>query len=168
MKQHLPNKTYLLALILLTMPFAHAQTTPEPPEKDLYTTIANLDSSLFATAYTCNTAKNMEFFTEDLEFYHDKMGLIESRKTFLDRSEKKFCGPQNGFKLRRALVTGSMKVYPLNDYGAIQTGEHQFYQTSNGEKEKLVEVGKFTHIWQKKDGAWRISRVISYDHREIK
>lgn len=136
---------------------------------ELYLKIAYLDSCVFATAYTCNSALNQKYFTENLEFYHDKAGLLyNSRQAFLKSNENKFCGEQNGFKLRRELVSGSMTVYPLSDYGAVQTGVHRFYQTSNGEKEKLVEIGKFTMIWVFKNNEWQISRVISYDHKELK
>jgi hypothetical protein len=29
-------------------------------------------------------------------------------------------------------------------------------------------VGKFLNIWRYKDGQWQMTRVISYDHREVK
>ena len=167
------NNTKFLIIIIFILIYFDSSVNCQPnlplKEIDLYNKIAYLDSSLFATAYTCNTLKNSTFFTEDLEFYHDKSGLLaDSRKAFLESMEKRFCGEQNGFKLRRELVPGTMKVYPLKDYGAVQTGEHRFYQTSKGQKEKLVETGKFTQIWISNDNMWKISRVISYDHQEIK
>ena len=30
---------------------------------------------------------------------------------------------------------------------------------------QTVGVGKFIHLWRYKDGAWKVTRVISYDHR---
>lgn len=69
------------------------------------------------------------------------------------------------YRVRRELVAGSLEVYPINNYGAVEIGVHRFYETGKGQKEKLVGIAKFVHIWQKKDGEWKISRVISYDHK---
>ena len=132
----------------------------------LYTKLAELDSILFANVYTCNPDKNVTFFTEDLEFYHDKGGLTRSRKIFMEGLEKNFCGEQNQ-KLRRELVKGSLKVCPINNYGAIQTGEHRFYVTEKGQPERLTGIARFAHIWKLENGEWRISRVLSYDHKEV-
>jgi len=30
-----------------------------------------------------------------------------------------------------------------------------------------VGEAKFIHLWQKKGGAWKITRVISYDHHAL-
>jgi hypothetical protein len=46
-----------------------------------------------------------------------------------------------------------------------QVGVHSFYEldAQNG-KCGPVGVAKLIHLWQFKDGAWKITRVISYDH----
>lgn len=71
------------------------------------------------------------------------------------------CGETSN-RVRRELVKGSLEVHPINNYGAVQTGEHRFYLTQKGQKEKLDGVGKFVVLWRKEGGEWRISRVISY------
>ena len=128
----------------------------------LYSELATLDSVVFANVYTCNSAKNQTFFTDDIEFYHDKGGLTKSKKTLVDELRNNFCG-EGKTKLRRELVKGSMQVYPISNYGAVQLGDHRFYVTQNG-KEVLSGVAKFIHIWKYENGEWRISRVFSYDH----
>src|SRR5262249_35485094 len=71
---------------------------------------------------------------------------------------------------RRELIKGSMQVYPINNYGAVQLGDHRFYVTENARladgqgKEVLSGVAKFIHVWKYENGEWRISRVFSYDH----
>jgi hypothetical protein len=70
-------------------------------------------------------------------------------------------------RVKRELVAGSVSVYPLNNYGAIQMGEHRFYVVSNG-KENLAEVAKFVHLWKKENGAWKLARVLSFDHKPAK
>src|SRR6476646_8913867 len=156
-----------LLFILITIIFllfricVNAQTLSNTT-KDLYTEVAQMDSLVFANVYTCNSEKNETFFTDDIEFYHDKGGLTKSKKTLVDELRNNFCG-EGKTKLRRELVKGSMQVYPISNYGAVQLGDHRFYVTENGQ-EVLSGVAKFIHVWKYENGEWRISRVFSYDH----
>ena len=151
----------LTIIFLLFRIYVNAQTSAHT-NRDLYTELVYRDSVVFANVYTCNTAKNETFFTDDIEFYHDKGGVTKSRKTLVEQLRNNFCG-EGKTKLRRELVNGSMKVYPINKYGAVQLGEHRFYITENG-KEALSGVAKFIHVWKYERGEWRISRVFSYNH----
>lgn len=100
------------------------------------------------------------FFTEDLEFYHDAGGLTnyDQNVKFIMRR----CGGET--KVRRELVRGSLEVFPIKDFSAIQTGSHRFYYTEKGQEETLDGTFKFVHIMKNVNGTWKISRVISYDH----
>jgi hypothetical protein len=49
-------------------------------------------------------------------------------------------------------------------YGAVISGEHLFYNTTKGGPEALAGRARFTHMLLLKDGAWKMSRVLSYDH----
>ncbi len=69
-------------------------------------------------------------------------------------------------KLRRELVSGSLEVYPIKDFGAVEIGIHRFYSTEKGQKEQLSSEAKFIHLWHKMDGKWKISRIISFGHQE--
>lgn len=164
MLTNLSRAAILVLIVLSSLQSIKAQPahTPATP-KELYDKLAQLDSALFAIVYTCHPDQAANFFTEDLEFYHDKGGVTISRKTFLENLQRNFCGPAAA-KLRRELVPGSLHVYPMDNYGALQVGEHRFYVTQNGQ-EKLTGIAKFTHLWQFKDNEWRISRVLSYDHQ---
>ncbi len=153
---------FLLTTIFLLSRFCVNAQTSGVPDGNLYAELAYLDSVVFANVYTCNTAKNETFFTDDIEFYHDKGGLTKSRRTLVEQLKNNFCG-EGKTKLRRELVKGSMQVYPINNYGAVQLGDHRFYITENG-KEAMSGVAKFIHVWKYENGQWRISRVFSYDH----
>ena len=156
----------IISVILLSgFVFSDAQISINSESRSLYDKLEELDSALFSTVYSCNPEKNITFFTEDFEFYHDKSGLTKSRKAFMQALEKNFCGEQNQ-KLRRVVVPGSLKVCRINNYGAVQTGEHRFYVTEKGQPEKLTGEAKFAHLWRLENGQWKISRVLSYDHRE--
>jgi hypothetical protein len=159
---------YLVGLLVFMLPlFAKAQTKKQVPANTaLYKQLFSLDSSLFAAFNDCNAEQFAAYLDGDLEFYDDRNGLNSSRDKEIE-SFKNRCG-QPSFHLRRALVKESMQVYPLNQYGAVQMGEHRFYETINGQKEVLTGTARFIHIWQNKDGKWTITRIISYDHKAIK
>jgi ketosteroid isomerase-like protein len=137
--------------------------------QELYDEIAEMDRVLFAAVFdTCDTARLSTLVTDDLEFFHDKDGLSSTSGAQFVKAIAGTCERQKtgeDYRARRDLVPGSMKVYPLNNYGAIEVGRHRFYQLLPGKPEKLVEVSQFTNVWKKDAGGWRLSRVLSYDHR---
>ena len=152
----------LLWLVLLSGAFVpvDAQAVPsldsmKSPE-EVTRVITTLDKQLFDAYNTCNIERLGTFFTDDLEFYHDKTGLAVGKQPFLDSIKKNICG-----KVTRELVAGSLEVYPLHGFGAVEIGVHRFHHPGD---DSNVGEAKFVHLWQYKDGAWKISRVISYDH----
>jgi hypothetical protein len=164
----LPPLSAILFLLSVTALPAISQTEKDSKESlALFKTIAELDSGLFANIYTCNPEKNASYFTEDLEFYHDKDGLLNTRKAFMEALAKNFC-TERAFQLKRELVKETLQVFPLNNYGAVETGEHLFLEVYPGKQPVLVGRSKFTNLWQNKNGVWKISRVISYDHQPAK
>jgi hypothetical protein len=64
--------------------------------------------------------------------------------------------------LKRELVKSSLEVYALKGFGAIEVGVRKFTHIENGKEE--VGLLKFTEVWQNKDGEWKMTRVISYNH----
>jgi ketosteroid isomerase-like protein len=128
---------------------------------NLYKEIAFADSCLFTAFNHCDSMTYKKYFTDDLEFYHDRGGLTVSLKSEL-KSFNDNCATD--LHLRRELVKNTLEVEPIKDYGAIQIGSHRFYHTNKDGTEKLNGTYKFIHVWQKKNGDWKISRVISYGH----
>lgn len=127
-------------------------------EKELFTKIAQLDSSLFE-AYNSKKLDVMKsYFTNDLEWYQDNGGLIDYEKVFIN-FQSIF---NRDYDLKRNLIKESLEVHPIEGYGAIEIGKHQFKHIENGK----LEIGtfKFLMIWKNDNGNWKISRVISYDH----
>lgn len=162
----LSRSTLLFSLLSLLIIPVHGQDNSVSAEnKKLYDQLAYKDSALFSIAYTCQPDKVAEYFTDDMEFYHDKGGPTIGKQAFLETLKKNFCGP-NAIKLRREVVKGTMQVYPMDNYGAIQMGEHRFYITEPGQPEKLSGVARFTHLWKFTNNEWKITRVLSYDHHD--
>jgi ketosteroid isomerase-like protein len=158
-----PLAILLIAVLLASRVDAQSKTDL-PGSKELYERIASLDAALFDAYNACDIDKVGTFFTEDLEFYHEKGGLTLTRDASLAIMRKNLCGADSN-RVRRELVRGSMEVRAINNYGAVQTGEHRFYLTQKGQKEALDGVCKFVMLWRKADDGWRISRVISYGCR---
>jgi hypothetical protein len=124
----------------------------------LYNEIAHMDSVLFNAFNDRDMDTFKTLFTTDLEFYHDKGGLTDYNYSI--ESFKNTIAQNNG--LKRELVKGSLEVYPIKDYGAIQIGTHTFYHLENGKQD--CGTFKFVHVWKKIGNGWKITRVISYDH----
>jgi hypothetical protein len=140
-----------------------------PAARELYDKIAKLDNELFEAFNTCKLDKFHELIAEDVEFYHDKGGLTSGRTKFIETVTKRCEDLANkSQRSRRELVAGSLEVYPMNNYGAVQVGTHRFYMTDRGRKEQLVQVAKFVHLWQNKGGEWRVTRALSFDHKDPK
>lgn len=103
---------------------------------------------------------------ENLKFYHDNGGF-QDKKLFLERTKQNICGNPDQKPIRK-VIESSVEVFPLYNngelYGAIQTGEHQFFTREKNKKDVLGGEAKFTSVWTKKDGNWMISDVLSYDH----
>lgn len=142
---------------------AAAQPAPAAASADsLFGTVAALDRALFAAYNRCDLAALGAFVTDDLEFYHDQTGLARGRQALVDGVRRNVCG-----KVRRDLVPGTLEVYPLRGYGAVETGEHRFCDPRAHRACTAATGGaaKFVMLWQRQgDGAWRLARVVSYDH----
>ena len=151
---------FLFALFAATATRSNAQTVK--PADSLFRTVAALDTELFDAVNRCDVKKIDGFWADDAEFYHDKGGLMIGRKNITESIQNNLCG-----KVQRELVPGTLKVYPMDGYGAVEMGVHRFHHPGVQDHGEVGEA-KFIHLWQHKDGAWRITRVISYDHGPAK
>jgi hypothetical protein len=151
-----------LVPMAVLLPLGNALSAANKSEHpELFKTLAALDAALFDTYNKCDLEKNRTFFADDLEFYHDQGGLTVGVDTLTKQLKKNICG-----RTRRELVSGSLEVHPLKGYGAVQIGVHRFFSPIDA-KEPVGEA-KFIHIWRYEQGEWKITRVISYDHRPVK
>ncbi len=162
-------KTFLFlvaTLFLSVSPFFHS-ILAQTEKQDLTSTILQEDSLFWKAYNSCDEEGMEEFFTDDIEFYHDKAGLTLGLNDLVAGVKEKLCGNEN-FRLRREAVKGSIEVFPLSGsdviYGAIISGEHVFYVLEKGKEARLDGLAKFTHLWILIDGTWKMSRVLSYDH----
>lgn len=125
-----------------------------PPDKALYDTIVRMDSVFFEAYNNCRITVIDSMISQDVEFYHDQGGLSTSQPQLVEALRKNICG-----KVTRELQPGSIEVYPIAGFGAVETGLHAFH--NNQEPGHKIHFSRFTHIWKKEYGQWKITRVIS-------
>tara|TARA_B110000238_G_scaffold106369_1_gene115853 strand:+ start:30 stop:533 length:504 start_codon:yes stop_codon:yes gene_type:complete len=135
---------------------AHIEETPKYKALniDLYTDIVKMDSIYFAAYNTCDIKTQASIYADDIEFFHDKGGLLTDKKELLKSLKENICN-----KVTRTLIKGSIEVYPIKDYGAIQIGYHTFYNKLEPKAESTPS--KFIVVWKKENNNWKMTKVIS-------
>ena len=141
---------------------AHTKATRKvyiPTDKSLYETIIKQDSILFE-AFNARDLKSLKsYFTDNLEIYQDNTGLRNYEQTV-----EAFAGLfKMDYVLTRKPIIESIEVYPVKNFGAIETGQHTFCHLENGKLE--CATFKFVHIWENKNGQWKVAKIITYDHK---
>lgn len=152
-------------VVLLTVAF-YSQVTAQQSQNSLQTVLEK--DSLFWLAYnTCDTSQIGGFYADDVEFYHDKNGFSKGKDKIVSTFKRNLC--TDDFRLRREALDSTVKVFVLKNqdivYGAIISGEHYFYVAQKGKKERLDGWAKFTHTWILENNTWKMTRLLSYDHK---
>ena len=125
-----------------------------PVNPVLHKTISDLDKKYFDAYNKCDMKTQAELYAEDLEFFHDKGGLSTSKKDLLTSIEQNICG-----KVTRTLVEGSIEVYPIANYGAVEIGYHSFFNKEEPHEKSIPS--KFIVVWKQDKEQWKITKVIS-------
>tara|TARA_R110002124_G_scaffold79337_7_gene211097 strand:+ start:14708 stop:15175 length:468 start_codon:yes stop_codon:yes gene_type:complete len=151
-------KFFLFILALLMSFFAVGQVNEIPKYKpsniDLHNQIVKMDAKYFNAYNTCDMETQTDLYNENIEFFHDKGGLLTDKKELLKSLKENICN-----KVTRTLIKGSIEVYPIKNYGAIEIGYHKFY---NKEEPNAKSVpSKFIMVWKKEKNNWKITKVIS-------
>lgn len=128
------------------------------PTDSLYRQVVKLDGLVFGAFNNRDTAAFNNFFSKDLEFFHDQGGLTGYQHT-IDFLKQQI---ENRSDLKRTLAKEGFEVYPVPGYGAMEFGTHIFTHTENGTT--VRGTFKFIHVWKNDNGHWMITRVISYGH----
>jgi hypothetical protein len=138
------------------------QTLPSNDATDgLSKEIADMDNRLFQAFNERDLNTMASIFDKDLEFYHDREGLTNYQHN-IDTFRRHF---GEDTRVRRELVKGTMQVYPLTGYGAVEFCIQRFYTIEKGKAEHLSATSRLVGIWRNEGGKWTLARVISYDHR---
>jgi ketosteroid isomerase-like protein len=141
----------LAAALMIVQP---APDAGEPPS--LLETVTALDADVFEAFNSCDGEGFGAFIAEEIEFYHDVDGLILDRAALIEAVNTSICG-----NFQRQLTPGSIEVWPVPGYGAIQTGWHAFI---NYGADAPHGQGRFLHVWRQDADGWKLTRIVSYDH----
>ena len=161
MKKHF----LVLNLLFLSAIF----TAQVDKSSELYKTIKEKDSLLFNIGFNnCDISQFKNLVSDNFEFYHDQAGVTNSKIEFIQGIENGLC--KLSYKPKRVLDEKTLEVFPLKKngkiYGAIENGIHKFFAIEKNKPEYLTSIAKFTHLWILKKGKWKLSRGLSYDHKD--
>ena len=146
----------LIAFLMSFFAFGQINEIPKykPVDTNLYNEIIKMDTKYFNAYNSCDMKTQEEIYGENLEFFHDKGGLSTSKSDLLKALKENICN-----KVKRTLIKGSVEVYPIKDYGAIQMGYHKFYNKQEPNAKSIPS--KFVVVWKNKNNRWKITKVIS-------
>jgi opacity protein-like surface antigen len=154
------TKSFLYGALLaaLAMPAAAADNLDAA---NLSEVVRGLDTKLFDAYNRCDLDTLGTMVADDLEFYHDQTGLSTGKAVFVAAIKNNVCG-----KVRRDLVPGTLEVYPIKHYGAVEIGEHVFCDPRQVQvcNPAAAGIAKFVNLWREQNGTWQLTRVISFDH----
>jgi ketosteroid isomerase-like protein len=131
------------------------------PHSQLMAEITAADARSFAAFENCDADQYRATLDPDLEFYQDNQPF-KNQQQIIDSLNNR-CA--EGIKLRRELDQSSRIINATPPDYAIESGLHRFYSKQADGSEHLDATARFTLVWSKKSGTWRIIRAISYDHR---
>lgn len=167
-KRVLVSNSLLLCIIgcLMVSDIAIAQVDKN---SEIFETLKTKDSIIFKIGFNkCEVEKSAELMSEDLEFYHDKGGVTNSKEEFVNIMKNGLCNPNNTEKIYRLLVEESLEVFPMYQngklYGALQNGKHFFSPNIEMTYKESDNYALFSHLWIIEDDEWKLKRVISYNH----
>jgi hypothetical protein len=160
--------------MLLAFALAAADPVALPEGPALTEAVRARDAEFFELAFLgCDPARLRAMLTADFEFYHDRDGVVATgAEAFVADYAGHCAAPQTAesWHSRRELVAASLNVHPVPGYGAIEDGEHLFYEwqgTPAGPPRtagRLVGRARFTQLWRLGPDGWRLARVFSYAH----
>lgn len=165
--------------VLLPLLAAVAVAAPAPvsvpARPELTRQIERADSELFHLFFEgpCDVQRFRSMITDDVEFYHDKGGFnVRKPEEFVGQFRERCAklSDPTSWRQRRELVASSLHVDPIPGWGAMEIGDHLFYERQGAAGEwKLVGKASFAMVWVLgSDGKWRVSRVLSFAHAAAK
>jgi hypothetical protein len=146
-----------------------------PAQPQLTEQIRRADSELFDLFFVkpCDEPRFRALIADDVEFYHDKDGLVTRSAEDFMKAYKANCASRidpAAWRSRREPIAASFRVDPVPGWGAMETGDHVFYERHgvNG-AESLAGKARFAMVWALgADGKWRVSRILSYAHEKAR
>lgn len=154
---------FLVASIVGAAPAIGAGSNQAPADTALVATVSKLDTDFFDAFNHCTAPdqlqKHASYLAPNLEFYHDKGGVTWSRRDYMANVKNNVCG-----QFRRVLIPGSLQIFPVKDFGAIEQGKQKFCWLESG---ICFGEAQFLILWHHLDNRWIATRIFSYGHHSM-
>ncbi len=145
--------------------------TASAPAEPLEARVMAADARFFALFFEgCDPDGLRAMLTDDFEFFDDRGGLVATDADGFVAQYAARCherSAHDAWRSRREALADSVAVYPINNYGAVETGEHVFYERRGDGPEARVGRARFTQMWKQEGPDWKLARVFSYDHSAL-
>ena len=126
-----------------------------PANQALHDTIVAMDKLYWEAYNKGDTTTLFNLMTDDHEFYHDIGGSTFSKEKMKDRL-KRFYNLDEGVVGKT--VEGTIEVYGLPGYGALQLSYRRFYDKKNPE---WTAPARAIVLWKRTPNGWLRSKVFS-------
>jgi Domain of unknown function (DUF4440) len=158
----------LSAGLIAAAPVA-GSAAPAKPADPLTEVILAADAAFFDLYFDrCDPARMAASVDPAVEFYHDKGGVVAVDAKALVADYAKSCTEKlkpDAWRSRRAIDAATVRVDPVPGYGAIEEGEHRFFERRGDGPERLAGHARFLILWKDDGGTWKPARIFSYAHR---
>jgi len=134
--------------------------TGAPSRAQLTAEIVAADARLFDGVNRRDIGPLKAGFSPRLEFYHDRSGLTGYAEN-IAIFEKNFAAPA---RLRREAMLETVEVFPAGPDHAMHIGKHRFCNKPSPSEPEGCSVYRFSMVWERDSGQWKLLRVLSYDH----
>lgn len=170
--------TVICGSALLAAPGASSSAPAPAPSTSETSSAAELrasvlaaDERLFELYFNrCEPETMTNSVMAEVEFYHDKAGVIARNAQELVADYTKSCNEklkEDAWRSRRVLLADSAAVYPVPGFGAIEEGIHEFYERQGEGAERRVGKARFLILWQHTAAGWKPARIFSHAHEAI-
>jgi len=123
------NQNYFAAILIMITASFLANKAVAQTSGSLYYEIEHMDSLQFGAFNARNLDQLMQYFDNSLELYQDNTGVRN-----YDQTRQAFDGLfKMDYVLTRKLLSGTLEIYPIKDYVAIETGQHTFSHMEKGQ-----------------------------------
>lgn len=151
------DKTLALLCLLAASATAHGA---DDARARLTAEITAADARLFAGLNERDIGPLKAGFSPRLEFYHDRSGVTGYADN-IALFEQNFRAPN---RIRREAMPETVEVYPAGPDHAMHIGKHRFCNKPAGGAPEECGIYRFSMVWAREDGQWKLLRVLSYGH----
>ena len=153
------NKVMAAACLMVASTAAMAGPA-DPARARLAAEITAADARLFGGLNDRDIAPMKAGFSPRLEFYHDRSGVTGYADN-IAIFEKNFRAPG---RIRREAMPETVEIFPAGPDHAMHIGQHRFCNKPSETEPEGCSVYRFSMVWERDGGQWKLLRVLSYDH----